>query len=161
MMPQDEHFQTPQANLLMNQMMNSQQTDMSRTQPLVGVFGGSLELYPIYNPSLHMPVLALQSGQIGGRTMSRAAYAKLQSSKFPAILDRYGKPAEVIDGNSYVKFNLQNEEADMLTCNQICIQFLAFSRTIESMKSGKSDGKPQRVFITFQFYRFVDFDFHC
>ncbi len=30
-----------------------------------GLFGGNLELYPVYNPQLHMPVLALAPGQIG------------------------------------------------------------------------------------------------
>ena len=62
--------------------------------------------------------------------MSRAAYAKLQSANFPAILDRFGKQAEVFDGNSYVQFDMQQEEGDMLTCNQVIIQFLAFSRFI-------------------------------
>jgi hypothetical protein len=60
--------------------------------------------------------------------MSRAAYAKLQSAKFPQILDRFGNMAEVIDGGSFLQFDLQKEEADNLTCNQIVIQFLAFSR---------------------------------
>lgn len=157
MMPHDENLQTSQANLLMNQLLASQQMDLSRSQQMIGVFGGSLELYPIYNQSLHMPVMALSPGQIGGRTMSRAAYAKLQSAKFPPITDRYGKPAEVVDGNSYTKFSLQSEESDMLSCNQICIQFLAFSRTLDAIRSGKSDPKPQRVFLTFQFYRFPEF----
>lgn len=156
MMPYDENLQTSQANILMNQLMNSQQMmDTSRSQQMMGLFSGNLELYPIYNPALHMPVLALSPGQIGGRTMSRAAYAKLQSAKFPAILDRYGKQADVIDGNALLKFNMQSEESDMLTCNQICIQFLAFSRTVESMRSGRTDAKPQKIFLTFQFYRFV------
>ena len=89
--------------------------------------------------------------------MSRAAYAKLQSAKFPPITDRFGKMAEVIDGNSYVKFDLQKEEADMLTCNQIIIQFLAFSRTIDSLMSSQSEAKPRSIFLTFQFYRFPEF----
>ena len=60
--------------------------------------------------------------------MSRAAYAKLQGAKFAPIVDRNGHMAEVIDGNSYLQFDLQREEADPLSCNQIIIQFLAFSR---------------------------------
>ena len=60
--------------------------------------------------------------------MSRAAYAKLQSANFPPILDRFGNMAEVFDGNSYLQFDMQKEEADMLTCNQVIIQFLAYSR---------------------------------
>jgi nephrocystin-4 len=144
----------------MVQLMNSQQmTDTARSHQhqMLGLLTGNLELYPIYNPSLHMPVLALAPGQIGGRTMSRAAYAKLQSAKFPPILDRFDKPAEVVDGSVYTKFNLQQEEADMLTCNQIYIQFLAFSRTLESMRSGRSEAKPRTIYLTFQFYRFPEF----
>ena len=89
--------------------------------------------------------------------MSRAAYAKLQSAKFAPILDRQGQLAEVIDGNSYIQFDLQREEADPLSCNQIIIQFLAFSRTFQTIKSGKSEGKPRSVYFTFQFYRFPEF----
>lgn len=69
--------------------------------------------------------------------MSRAAYAKLQSANFPPILDRFGKIADVIDGNSYIQFDLQREEADMLSCNQIIIQFLAFSRYLQYFKIRK------------------------
>jgi nephrocystin-4 len=125
-----------------------------------------------------MPILALTPGQIGfvyyfylfkstlnkherfyfqsGRTMSRAAYAKLNNANFPPILDRLGKVAEVIDGNSFFQFDLQKEEADMLTCNQICIQFLAFSRTFESIRISK-DSRPRSVYFTFQFYRFPEY----
>lgn len=90
--------------------------------------------------------------------MSRAAYAKLQSAKFPSILDRNGKTAEVIDASSLLQFDLQKEESDMLACNQIIFQFLAFSRTLESIKQGTSDEqKPKNIFLTFQFYRFPEF----
>ena len=60
--------------------------------------------------------------------MSRAAYAKIHSAKFPPILDRYGKIAEVVDSGSMYQFDLKREEDDSLTCNQIFLQFLAFSR---------------------------------
>lgn len=63
-----------------------------------------------------------------GRTISRAAYAKLQNAKFPAIKDRFGKNAEVVDELSYISFDLNKEESDPLVCNQIYFQFLAFSR---------------------------------
>jgi hypothetical protein len=63
-----------------------------------------------------------------GRTISRAAYAKLQNAKFPPIMDRFGKLAEVVDENSYISFDLNKEESDPLICNEICFQFLAFSR---------------------------------
>lgn len=116
-----------------------------------------MELYPIYNPALHLPIMALAPGQIGGRTMSRAAYAKLQSANFPAILDRYGKPAEVVDGSSLIEYNLKLEENDSLACNQIVFQFLAYSVTLDQLREGKSESKPRRVFFTFQFYRFSEF----
>ena len=65
---------------------------------------------------------------VSGRTISRAAYAKLQSAKFPSIKDRFGKNAEVVDEMSYIAFDLNKEESDHLVCNQIYFQFLAFSR---------------------------------
>ena len=89
--------------------------------------------------------------------MSRAAYAKLQSAKFPAILDRHGKLADVIDGNTFQQFDMKQEENDMLACNQIIFQFLAYSVTVDQLREGKSDAKPRSVFFTFQFYRFPEF----
>lgn len=89
--------------------------------------------------------------------MSRAAYAKLQSANFPSILDRNDRIAEVIDINSHLQFDLQKEESDILACNQIIFQFLAFSRTIESLKSGTSELRPKSIFLSFQFYRFPEF----
>jgi hypothetical protein len=148
-----DSFSAPLANLLMSQLMSQQLSNSQR----LGVFGGNLELYPVYNPALHMPILALAPGQIGGRTMSRAAYAKLQSARFPPILDRYGKLAEVIDGNSYMQFDMKQEENDMLACNQVIFQFLAYSVNLEALREGKNDSKPKKVFFTFQFYRFPEF----
>lgn len=94
---------------------------------------------------------------LSGRTISRAAYAKLQSAKFPPILDRFGKIAEVIDGNSYVKFDLKREENDILSCNQIIFQFLAFSQSFDSFIGDQAIAKPNSIFLTFQFYRFPEF----
>lgn len=56
-------FQAPQGNLLMSQLMRDR--GAADSQRLLGVFGGNLELYPVYNPSFHMPILALTPGQIG------------------------------------------------------------------------------------------------
>ena len=90
--------------------------------------------------------------------MSRAAYAKLQSAKFPSILDRHGKLAEVIDGTAYQQFDMKREEADMLACNQIIFQFLAYSISLDSLRDpAKHDNKPKSVYFTFQFYRFPEF----
>ena len=52
---------------------------------------------------------------------------------------------------------MQREEVDMLTCNQIVIQFLAFSRLSQSMKTSSSEIFPKKIFLTFQFYRFPEF----
>ena len=97
--------------------------------------------------------------------MSRAAYAKLQSAKFAPILDRFGRQADVIDGSSYLQFDLQSEESDGLTCNRIVIQFLALSRTLDALAGASAnDGggvartpSVRRVNFTFQFYRFPEF----
>ena len=149
----DPNFQTPEANLLMSQLIQK----ASESQRLSGLFQGSIELYPIHNPALHQPILALSPGQIGGRTMSRAAYAKLNSANFAPILDRFGKPAHVLDSNSLLQFDLQKEESDMLAQNQIVFQFLAFSRTFEARKNDTSEHKPKNIYLTFQFYRFPEF----
>lgn len=149
----DQNYQSPEANLLMSQLIQR----ASESQKLSGLFQGSIELYPIHNPALHQPILALSPGQIGGRTMSRAAYAKLNSANFPSIQDRFGKPAHVLDSNSLLQFDLQKEESDMLTQNQIIFQFLAFSRTLEARKNDTSELKPKNIFLTFQFYRFPEF----
>ena len=52
---------------------------------------------------------------------------------------------------------MQREEVDMLTCNQIVIQFLAFSRTLQSMKTSSSEIVQKKIFLTFKFYRFPEF----
>ena len=148
----DTKYPGAEANLLMSQLM----AKASESQKLA-LFQGSIELYPIHNPAFHQPILALSPGQIGGRTMSRAAYAKLQSSNFPMILDRFGKPAHVLDAVSFVNFDLQKEESDMLAQNQIIFQFLAFSRTLEALKQDSAEIKPKNIFLTFQFYRFPEF----
>ena len=81
----EDQFNT---NLLLNQFMS--QTIANNGQNLLGIFGANLELYPIYNPSLYMPIQALAISQKGYKTMSRAAYSKLHSANFPPILDRFG-----------------------------------------------------------------------
>lgn len=88
--------------------------------------------------------------------MSRAAYAKLQSAKFQPIVDRYGNQADVIEGTTFINFDLQKEEADSLACNDVIFQFLAFSRTLEAMRE-TAEPRPKNVYFTFQFYRFPEF----
>ena len=88
MLPYEDQFNSSQTNLLLNQLMS--QAIGNNNQNLLGFFGANLELYPIYNPLLCMPIQALANNQKGCKTMSRAAYSKLHSAKFPPILDRFG-----------------------------------------------------------------------
>ncbi|KAM5140382.1 nephrocystin-4 [Mantella aurantiaca] len=101
---------------------------------------------------VHAPIVAMGT-QTGSTTsiLSRAALARLHSVGFPEILDCNNEVAEVVDPSSPVNFNPQREEADYLQCNEIVLQFLAFS----SIQQGNfSMNWPQTLYFTFQFYRF-------
>ncbi|XP_078095293.1 nephrocystin-4 [Mustelus asterias] len=95
------------------------------------------------------PILALRSE--AGRTtsvISRAALAQMHGVGFPEILDDNNELATVIDPDELSNFNLQREKSDNLQCNEIILQFLAFSRVpVGSLQ-------PRSVYFTFQFYRF-------
>nr|DBA16425.1 TPA: hypothetical protein GDO54_003819 [Pyxicephalus adspersus] len=100
---------------------------------------------------VHAPIVAMGT-QTGSTTsiLSRAALARLHSVGFPEILDCNNEVAEVVDPSSPVNFNPQREEADYLQCNEIVLQFLAFS----SVQQGNlSMNWPQTLYFTFQFYR--------
>ncbi|KAM9299299.1 LOW QUALITY PROTEIN: nephrocystin-4 [Gastrophryne carolinensis] len=101
---------------------------------------------------VHVPIVAMGT-QIGSTssTLSRAALARLHSVGFPEILDCNNEVAEVLDPASPINFNPQREEADYLQCNEIVLQFLAFSSVQETHLS---TNWPQTVYFTFQFYRF-------
>ncbi|XP_018432012.1 PREDICTED: nephrocystin-4 [Nanorana parkeri] len=101
---------------------------------------------------VHAPVVAMGT-QTGSTTsiLSRAALARLHSVGFPEILDCNNEVAEVDDPSSPVNFNPQREEADYLQCNEIVLQFLAFSSIQER---NLPMNWPQTVYFTFQFYRF-------
>ncbi|XP_073459794.1 nephrocystin-4 [Aquarana catesbeiana] len=101
---------------------------------------------------VHAPIVAMGT-QTGSTTsfLSRAALARLHSVAFPEILDCNNEVAEVVDPSSPVNFNPQREEADYLQCNEIVLQFLAFSSVPES---NSSLNWPQTLYFTFQFYRF-------
>ncbi|XP_063292057.1 nephrocystin-4 [Pelobates fuscus] len=105
----------------------------------------------LFSP-VHAPIVALGT-QTGSSTsiLSRAALARLNSIGFPEILDCNNEVAEVLDPSSPVNFNPQREEADYLQCNEIVLQFLAFSRVQEVETSATW---PQTIYFTFQFYRF-------
>ncbi|XP_056400464.1 nephrocystin-4 [Hyla sarda] len=104
----------------------------------------------VFSP-VHAPVVAMGT-QSGSTTsiLSRAALARLHSAGFPEIYDCNNEVAEVVDPSSPVNFNPQREEADYLQCNEIFLQFLAFSSVQEDFPSVW----PQTIYFTFQFYRF-------
>lgn len=52
---------------------------------------------------------------------------------------------------------MQREENDILSCNQIIFQFLAFSQSFDSFIGDQAIAKPNSIFLTFQFYRFPEF----
>ncbi|XP_075695596.1 nephrocystin-4 [Rhinoderma darwinii] len=104
----------------------------------------------LFSP-VHAPVVAMGT-QTGSTTsvLSRAALARLHSAGFPDIFDCNNEVAEVVDPSSPVNFNPQREEADYLQCNEVVLQFLAFS----SVQDDLSTNWPQTIYFTFQFYRF-------
>ena len=70
----------------------------------------------------------LPSSGIG---LPRSAYARLAAAGFPHILDRNGEPPEVIDPGDPIEFEMGKEERDRLPANEIILQFLAFSRSVQ------------------------------
>uniref|UniRef100_A0A5S6KML1 Carbonyl reductase family member 4 n=1 Tax=Xenopus tropicalis TaxID=8364 RepID=A0A5S6KML1_XENTR len=118
------------------------EADMSETNPDNSNGEHLQEL--LFSP-VHAPVVTMgtQTGSTAS-LLSRASLARLHSVEFPDILDCNNEVAEVVDPSNPVNFNLQKEEADYLLCNEIVLQFLAFTRTIW----------PESIFFTFQFYRF-------
>ncbi|KAM3920977.1 nephrocystin-4 [Leptodactylus fuscus] len=104
----------------------------------------------VFSP-VHAPIIAMGT-QTGSTTsiLSRAALARLHAAGFPEILDCNNEVAEVVDPSSPVNFNPQREEADYLQCNEIVLQFLAFS----SVQEDFATNWPQTIYFTFQFYRF-------
>ncbi|XP_044134304.1 nephrocystin-4 isoform X2 [Bufo gargarizans] len=103
----------------------------------------------LFSP-VHAPIVAMGTQTGSTSVLSRAALARLHSAGFPEILDCNNEVAEVADPSSPVNFNPQREEADYLQCNEIVLQFLAFS----SVQEDFSAIWPQTIYFTFQFYRF-------
>ncbi|XP_062889534.1 nephrocystin-4 isoform X2 [Mobula hypostoma] len=98
--------------------------------------------------STQPPIMAMGT-EIGGTTVtSRAALAQMHAFGFPEIRADNNELAVVIDSDNLPGINLQTEEADHLQCNEIILQFLAFSRV------PPESNHPRSVYFTFQFYRF-------
>ncbi|KAJ8386877.1 hypothetical protein AAFF_G00165780 [Aldrovandia affinis] len=101
---------------------------------------------------VHAPVTALGTQTPGvTSSLSRSSMAHLFSVGFPEIVDLSGQVAEVLDPAEPVNFNPQREEADHLQCNELVLQFLAFSRIPHE---GMNADWPTSVYFTFQLYRF-------
>ncbi|XP_069775150.1 nephrocystin-4 [Narcine bancroftii] len=98
---------------------------------------------------IQAPIMAMGK-EIGGTTtvISRASLAQMHAINFPEIQDDDNELAVVIDSDNLPSLNLRVEEADHLQCNEIILQFLAFSRV------PPESNHPRLVFFTFQFYRF-------
>ena len=111
----------------------------------------STEMQEIPCQPFHAPIMALPPQPNRQQGLSRAAYAKLYSTDFPAIVDANGEPPEVIDVQKPWEVNLHREIQDPLQCNEIVFQFLAFDRPSAIETSATEYGNT--VFFTFQFYR--------
>uniref|UniRef100_A0A4W3GNG7 Nephrocystin 4 n=1 Tax=Callorhinchus milii TaxID=7868 RepID=A0A4W3GNG7_CALMI len=98
---------------------------------------------------VHAPVIALGTQTRSSRSVtSRAALAQMRTVGFPEILDDNKELAEVLDPQDAANLNLQKEEADYLQCNEIILQFLAFTRIPQDSLW------PRLIYFSFQFYRF-------
>ncbi|KAF6026907.1 NPHP4 [Bugula neritina] len=100
----------------------------SATQGNVTVSGGDGDLEELPFTPVHATIMAAPPGSNTGSRLSRAAYARLYAANFPPILDRHKQDAEVVNPSDYLNFVMAREESDQLQCNEIVLQFLAFSR---------------------------------
>ncbi|XP_067124554.1 nephrocystin-4-like isoform X2 [Centruroides vittatus] len=79
--------------------------------------------------------------------VSRATYSLLQAVGFPPIRDQQGKLPHTVDSLNSTDF--EKEIQDPYICNDIILQFLAYSCHLDSKRFF-----PHVLFFTFQFYRF-------
>ncbi|XP_066546868.1 nephrocystin-4 [Amia ocellicauda] len=101
---------------------------------------------------VHAPIIAMGTQMPSSSSgISRGSLAQLHSAGFPSILDCNNQAAEVLDPSEPVNFNPQIEEADYLQCNEIVLQFLAFTRIPQE---GMQSDWPTSIYFTFQLYRF-------
>ncbi|XP_023215913.1 nephrocystin-4-like [Centruroides sculpturatus] len=92
-----------------------------------------------------IPVIKQQSS--GAKFVSRATYSLLQAVGFPPIRDQQGKLPHMVDSLNSTDF--EKEIQDPYICNDIILQFLAYSCHLDSKRFF-----PHVLFFTFQFYRF-------
>nr|XP_033777776.1 nephrocystin-4 isoform X1 [Geotrypetes seraphini]XP_033777777.1 nephrocystin-4 isoform X1 [Geotrypetes seraphini]XP_033777778.1 nephrocystin-4 isoform X1 [Geotrypetes seraphini]XP_033777779.1 nephrocystin-4 isoform X1 [Geotrypetes seraphini]XP_033777780.1 nephrocystin-4 isoform X1 [Geotrypetes seraphini] len=143
---QHSHAELPYASSITHLEANLSQNDLAPK------FSQEDQLEELAFSPVHAPVVAMgtQTGSTNS-LLSRASLARLHSVGFPAILDSNNEPAEIIDPSDPVNFNAQREEADYLQCNEILLQFLAFTRIPQEGMQAKW---PNTIYFTFQFYCF-------
>lgn len=107
------------------------------------------QLHELPFTSMQAPIMAMGT-EVGGTTTvtSRASLAQMQAFGFPEIRDDKNELAVVIDSEKLPSMNLRMEEEDHLQCNEIILQFLAYSRV------PRESDHPRSVYFTLQFYRF-------
>lgn len=89
-----------------------------------------------------------------GHGLSRAGYARLYGAGIPTILDRNGKPPDVVNNLCDMPdFSLNRELSDPLKTNVLIFQFLAYSCNVTS-GSNQAWSVPKILKFSFQFFRF-------
>ncbi|XP_042334258.1 nephrocystin-4 isoform X2 [Sceloporus undulatus] len=102
---------------------------------------------------VHVPIIALGAPSGSSSTvLTRASLARLRASGFPQLLDCNKEPVQMVEPTDPVHFDPQREEADLLQNNEIVLQFLAFTRTLQDPTA--AEAWPKTIYFTFQFYRF-------
>ncbi|XP_022085519.1 nephrocystin-4-like isoform X2 [Acanthaster planci] len=149
-----QHLLTPQYATTVHSSPHSFPMEIKHLE--VGVPGGTtvpgdLEELP-FTP-VHAPIMPVGPYVTSARGLSRASFAHLSQAGFPELRDRNGEVAEVVDPSDQVTLNLQKESSDVLQCNEIVVQLLAFSRVLQFQQSAVPTS-PRTVFFTFQFYRY-------
>ncbi|KAM4652363.1 nephrocystin-4 [Discoglossus pictus] len=149
LMPSPMAYQLSHAELPYASSITHLEADLSEPNQ---EYSNADQLQELLFSPVHAPIVGM--GTQTGSTkslLSRASLARLHSVAFPEILDCNNEIAEVVDPSNPVNFSPQREEADYLQCNEIVLQFLAFSRLQEEGAPAKC---PQNIYFTFQFYRF-------
>ncbi|CAH8492273.1 unnamed protein product [Heterobilharzia americana] len=162
---------------LYTQLLQQQQQQMGLLNPYVSFLNRGTMIGPYLGgigPTLYEPLeaslpligpfmdkkangpLILLSNTHSCIGLSRAAYAKLYSAGFESIQTENGDPPFTIDPHTDTigDFVFKKEEMDVLTQNEIIIQFLAYSGFEPTVQSVDIPDLPEQIYLTFQFYRF-------
>lgn len=140
-------------------------TSFDNSPALINAFQSSASRYVFPARTIHHQIISFSISSI-----PRSTFIILSQADFPQIFDRNAEPPTLIDPSSssttQQSFNLNVELNDRLDSHEIIFQFLAISRQILKLRrdiyccysppdvSYVDANLPQRVFFTFQFYRF-------